>query len=285
MLDIRKQRQIDIFIQRRISIIRDESHLGNPTLQFICHKIITETLLDINNKNKVLDLGCFQGKYSYWLADRFKTEVIGIDILEPEINDAFLHREKKVKFCVADIEVLPFKPELFDFTFCFDVLEHITNKNKSLKDICRVLKDKGKLLIHMPVIDNYLSFSYFLELSFPKTTKSINERLGHFSENFLTLRQLVDLLINSGFKCDKIIYTDAFFVPMVDFLVGLLGAKVKKIFLVNNVNKSKLIWFFSFKRIYSLILIQILRPLIYIDMLLSKLGIKSGVYIIATKSK
>lgn len=85
-----------------------------------------------SNQVMALDIGCGGKKWNEW----FQCTYVGIDIL----------KESK-----ADIRAvgysLPFKDNVFSFVTMFSVLEYIENDEEVLKEIWRVLKPSGKLLL------------------------------------------------------------------------------------------------------------------------------------------
>ena len=50
-----------------------------------------------------------------------------------------------------DITKLPFKKEKFELIICFHVLEHVPDDNKAIENLHKVLKNKGDLLIQVPL--------------------------------------------------------------------------------------------------------------------------------------
>jgi alkylated DNA repair protein alkB family protein 8 len=103
---------------------------------------------DIKEKEKVLDIGCGNGRL-YELLKEKEVEYVGIDNSEKLIEIA---RKKfpKSKFIVADALNLPFKDEEFDHVFMIAILPHIPSKElqlKVLKNAYRVLKKNGSLFI------------------------------------------------------------------------------------------------------------------------------------------
>lgn len=103
----------------------------------------------------LLDAGCHGGFLTKELIKNKKLKnLYGIDISK----EAVVFIKKKIpngKFKVASIEKLPFKTQSFDTVFCFEVLEHIENPQKGIKEIKRVLKKNGTSLILVPT-DNFL---------------------------------------------------------------------------------------------------------------------------------
>ncbi len=98
-----------------------------------------------NFKNKrVLDVGCGRGELTSKLG-KYCKEIIGIDSSIKKLKQA--KKSKKVKYKKALAEKLPFKDKSFDCIIIIVTLHHMKNKNKILREIKRVLKDKGKLII------------------------------------------------------------------------------------------------------------------------------------------
>ena len=102
----------------------------------------------------VLDAGCGFGQYSYFIAKKFRnSNVIGVDINEERIKESekFAQEEgiENLKFDIADLENLNYE-ESFDLILAVDVLEHIENDVKVLKNFYRALKKDGLLIISTP---------------------------------------------------------------------------------------------------------------------------------------
>jgi ubiquinone/menaquinone biosynthesis C-methylase UbiE len=102
----------------------------------------------------VLDAGCGFGQYSYFIAKKFRnSNVLGVDINEERIKESekFAREEgiENLKFDIADLENLNYE-ESFDLILAVDVLEHIENDVKVLKNFYRALKKDGLLIISTP---------------------------------------------------------------------------------------------------------------------------------------
>jgi len=93
----------------------------------------------------ILDAGAGTGeKFRYDLREQVK-ELVGVD-LDPRVeSNQRLHRGVK-----ADITSTPFENEYFDIVFSRYVLEHVTEPQKFLKEIWRVLKPGGRFLFLTP---------------------------------------------------------------------------------------------------------------------------------------
>ncbi len=107
---------------------------------------------EIPQNSNFLDVGCGSG---YAMARAFSDKnciVVGID---PEPGAHGVGRFIKDLVSVSNIhkgyaENLPFEDHTFDVVFSSHVLEHVENEIRSLKEMKRVLKDDGILIIGMP---------------------------------------------------------------------------------------------------------------------------------------
>ena len=101
---------------------------------------------------RVLDAACGSGYGSKMLAEKAES-VIGIDISEETIQyacDNYL--TSNVEFMVGSIEKLLFEDNFFDVVVSFETIEHVNEQiqNSFLKEIKRVLKDDGILIMSTP---------------------------------------------------------------------------------------------------------------------------------------
>ena len=109
----------------------------------------TEFLLKqagIKKGDRVLDLGCGNGRYCEVLMD---TEYVGIDNSEKLIEIAN-QKYPFAKFITAPVFDIPFPDNYFDKVICIAVLHHIPSlklRIKTLQEIKRVLKPGGILVL------------------------------------------------------------------------------------------------------------------------------------------
>ena len=95
----------------------------------------------------VLDVGCNDGAMMQLLRDAKKCDVTGIDVSETALN---LARQKGLKVFNMDAERMPFMNASFDVVILREVLVHIHEPIKALREIRRVLKPNGFLLGSTP---------------------------------------------------------------------------------------------------------------------------------------
>ena len=107
------------------------------------HILISE----LSGKGKILDIGYGQTPNLF-----LKGEVYGIDIQKINVPNY-----KKTFQVNLNFQRLPFKDNEFDCIVASEIIEHLENPSFLLREINRVLKEKGVLLIGTPQA-NYIWF-------------------------------------------------------------------------------------------------------------------------------
>ncbi|MBN2127373.1 MAG: class I SAM-dependent methyltransferase [Candidatus Diapherotrites archaeon] len=99
----------------------------------------------------ILEAGCGTGEFSCGFALSEKSKITGIDLspasIEKAKKNAVKFHLKNVSFKEADVLVLPFKDNSFDYVFSLGCVHHTTNPKNAVKEICRVLKPNGFLVL------------------------------------------------------------------------------------------------------------------------------------------
>lgn len=101
-----------------------------------------------NNNAKMLDLGCGTGVLQEEFEEKFDVPAYGIDTSKKAIAYCKKRGLRKVK--LSGGESIPFRKEFFDVVTAIDVLEHIDDDIKALREIKRVLKKKGLAILLVP---------------------------------------------------------------------------------------------------------------------------------------
>lgn len=99
---------------------------------------------DINSKT-VLDVGCGKGRFSRITAEKGAI-VTGVDISKKLLGTA-RRKIKNVNFVRDSATNLSFSNESFDYVFSVEVLEHVPHTQTTIKEMVRVLKKNGKIII------------------------------------------------------------------------------------------------------------------------------------------
>src|SRR3989344_5839871 len=99
---------------------------------------------------QILDVGCNSGTFTKQIYNVLpKSKIYGIDISQNAISYAE-QKYKNISFSVAWAEKLPFKENSFDLATCFEVLEHVDEPDKIIREMLRVLRKKGNMIIIVP---------------------------------------------------------------------------------------------------------------------------------------
>ncbi|HVZ80824.1 MAG TPA: class I SAM-dependent methyltransferase [bacterium] len=117
-----------------------------------CHRFSKERL-----EHPVLDVGCGDG-FLARVAFGGNLEA-GIDLDKAEVERAIASKSYKKALCASATEI-PFPKGSFKTVVSNCVLEHIPDLDKALKEIHRVLKPRGRLLITVPS-ECYSSDTFF----------------------------------------------------------------------------------------------------------------------------
>ena len=108
--------------------------------------------LRLNTGDRLLDLGCGEGRHALSAYMQQNINAVGIDLSETDLKttrerfDEFVEPDnanKSLTISVADGTRLPFKDESFDKIICSEVLEHIPDYLMVIQEIHRVLKTGG----------------------------------------------------------------------------------------------------------------------------------------------
>lgn len=144
------------------------AYVGDMSLKRRAKRIIEE--VDPKDREKIIDLGCGTGYYLFLLSNLpVLLELTGLDNDQKAIGEAKeLLPSKNIKFILGDLHRLPFKDQSFDKAVMSEVLEHVEGDVQVLKEVYRILKRGGTLVISVPSIN------------FPFFWDPINWVLQHF---------------------------------------------------------------------------------------------------------
>ncbi len=109
--------------------------------------------IDPTPGGKILDIGSADGIFTKVILDKSDAkEIVGIDVLKSSVDWANKHWKKyrQLKFRVGDAHRLDFKSNSFDAVFALEVLEHVFKPQDVFKEIKRVLKKNGYVIILVP---------------------------------------------------------------------------------------------------------------------------------------
>jgi SAM-dependent methyltransferase len=101
---------------------------------------------------RLLDAGCGTGEYSFWFAQH-GAEVTGIDLSGGSLDEARTYaaanRIDGVRFETRSVLDTKFDDASFDLVYCTGVLHHTPDPLGGLRELVRVLRPGGKILVSL----------------------------------------------------------------------------------------------------------------------------------------
>ncbi len=113
----------------------------------------------LSDGDRVLDLGCGEGRHAITAYLEAAVTVIGLDLSLADLGTAvgrfrefedLEDRTRRVDFACGSGLRLPFADAVFDKVICAEVLEHVPDYETMLREIHRVLKPGGQLAVSVP---------------------------------------------------------------------------------------------------------------------------------------
>jgi SAM-dependent methyltransferase len=166
------------------SDVDDRPNINSPRVRF--SQIFSKKYL--KDADRILDIGCGIGSYTYLLD---KTDSIGIDIDVNALKTAKKYCTNS-EFILASVFYLPFRDEIFDLAFMWEVIEYIDTETekKAIQEIHRSLTPRARFLLSAPnyhIIYNIMDPDHFFL-----------HRQRHF-----VLEKLVGLITETGFSINQ----------------------------------------------------------------------------------
>ncbi len=163
--------------------------------------------------DRILDVGCGNCYMLFRLIDKY-TELYGIDIAPSRLEEArktvaqkYSDLPNRFYFYEGNLDKrMDFDSDFFDTIICIATLEHVYDVYLLIKEIHRILKPGGHVIVEVPNIA-YLKNRIKLALGFlPVTSSPYNwEEIGWDGGHihYFTLKKLCELFKSQGFKIIK----------------------------------------------------------------------------------
>ncbi|MFA5143737.1 MAG: class I SAM-dependent methyltransferase [Candidatus Omnitrophota bacterium] len=151
----------------------------------------------ISHDSKVLDIGSGTGELTFLLSGKApKGEIVGLDISQQMIEASQKKKLERnadnVKFIASRANSIPYKDGHFDLVFCLNALHHFPDHPSFFKEINRVLKKGGALVLLDLINDNIIRKTWVL------ISKKIIFREKEVE--YHSKRELLGLLSNAGLE-------------------------------------------------------------------------------------
>jgi len=153
-------------------------------------------------RNKVvLDVACGAGYGTCYLAERGGLKVYAIDINENALSIAKeFYNHPNIVYIRGDALNLPFPNNFFDVVVSFETIEHITQIDKYIRDIKRILKVGGLFICSTPNIKYTRHPHYHIHEFYPDEFFSLLEKnfceckkYAQYISPFIRLKDAMDL--------------------------------------------------------------------------------------------
>jgi len=132
--------------------------------QVMAHEALA--LLTLQGAERVLDVGCGQGRITAQIAERVPLgSVVGIDPSRDMIDYATTHfatSHANLRFDVADARVLAFNAE-FDVIVSFNALHWVPEQDQALQSIRRAIRTQGRALLRLVTMGERKSLETVVE--------------------------------------------------------------------------------------------------------------------------
>lgn len=168
----------------------DVYHLDFPRI-----KKVLDIIFSLERGN-ILEIGCLSGKIlSILKKDGWKC--YGMDIIDEPKNF-----DKEINFVKHNVEdSLPFEDSFFDVIYAGEVIEHLYDTDKFLKEVNRILKFNGHFIITTPNIASLINRFLLLFGNHPRYVEYRKGGAGHI--HFYILNIMESQLNDSGFEIEK----------------------------------------------------------------------------------
>lgn len=166
----------------------------------------------------VLDIGCGAGRFTEVVLDA------GAIVMSLDYSDAvdacFENHRANPNFMIVqgDIYHFPFSPNVFDYVFCFGVLQHTPDPHAAFMQLTRQLKPGAKIAIdsYRWRLTNFLEPKYWLR---PITTKIPQDRL------LSMVRKVVPVLLPPALAMERVPAVGRYLTRLLPIAVRSSAAK------------------------------------------------------------
>lgn len=149
----------------------------------------------------LIDVGCHAGAYCLLYGKYFNKIVLSdiVDYRSTEVVDSFPFYQFSL-----DSPLLPVDIGEYDLVNCLDVLEHIPDENRAIRNLSKLIRQGGYLLLSVPNrlrIAERIKSSFGFPTRFPTAEKNSYTTV-HYRE--YSVKEIIDLLQQFYFKINDI---------------------------------------------------------------------------------
>lgn len=102
------------------------------------------------NGGRFIDIGCYNSSLPNYIKTNFQSsEVWGLDF-NPVLIKHFKKKYPEINYICSDVLKMPFEDNYFDYAVCGEVIEHMDEPEKLVREIYRIIKPEGIFSISTP---------------------------------------------------------------------------------------------------------------------------------------
>ncbi len=116
------------------------------------------TILDVNENDRVLDLGCGAGGVSEYISDLSGAHVTGLDYAESAIATALgrtTSKRDRLDFVHGDMNALEFPEKSFDKIISLDTIYWVADIDTAVASLVQLIKPSGRLALFVSVTPEF----------------------------------------------------------------------------------------------------------------------------------
>lgn len=162
--------------------------LNMKNLTALEKKLLDHFTLSAGKLNKLLEIGCGDGRNLLYLKNHYSVDVFGIDVHEPYISQL---KKQDVSVAMGDARELSFSENFFDWVLMANSLHHMPNPHIAMREAFRVAKN-GVVVID-PWFDTSL-VSQQLGAEISTWFTKLHQSLGYFHRTGLSAGEIIALV-------------------------------------------------------------------------------------------
>jgi ubiquinone/menaquinone biosynthesis C-methylase UbiE len=180
--------------------------------------------LELSAGMRVLDLGCGVGHFLGWVTDRAGVQGYGADLSIGSLARARA-ASPALRLAAADAESLPFQDKSFDRVVCNGSAHHFLDNELAFRELHRVVKPGGIVVLHEPTASGVTSGLRRLFLR--NDTYESPADLAHKEE--FTAARAVEALAEAGFADIRTSFHDFLAYPLSGNYVDLPFGRSRRV--------------------------------------------------------
>jgi 2-polyprenyl-3-methyl-5-hydroxy-6-metoxy-1,4-benzoquinol methylase len=154
---------------------------------------------------RILEIGCGRGGFACWMASQNPrpAEVVATDFSQTAVDKGRDFATQKgitgITWATGDIQAIAHPDNSFDIVISCETIEHVPDPAKAVKELGRVLKKDGLLLLTTP---NYFNTTGLYRLYLPLVGRKFTEG-GQPINNFMLLPRTRAMVKAAGCRIEK----------------------------------------------------------------------------------